>query len=161
MNARQYLFVVGCAVFFSHASFGVASMNSAEDLRPAPVISLNKNDFNGQGLWNGSAGWVSWCLESTVGLEGFIVFRVEEETGEEICLNQTLIPVDMYDLDERYGVQDPDAVEGGNGRYRLEAVTFAGEAQDLGFATVTFDAVPAMHLPQKMSPPWGRVFCAD
>ena len=100
-----------------------------------------------KGEWTENEGRVVWQLESTWGTAGFHVYRVNPESGEETSLNETLLPAAFYDAGAAYEVVDPEAVEGGEGTYRLEETEFSGAVFDLGTHAVVFARPPA---PAKM-----------
>ena len=92
-----------------------------------------------RGTWTENEGRVTWTLESTWGTAGFYVYRVDPMTGTETRLNENLLPVKFYASSAAYELADPQAVAGGAGSYRLEAIELSGAVLDLGVHAVAFE----------------------
>ena len=109
-----------------------------------------------RGVWTGDEGRVTWRLDSTWGTAGFYVYRVDPETGAGTRLNDFLLPVAFHVPDATYELADPEAIEGGEGTYRLEEVELSGAVFDLGVHAVTFapppPAAPIVPAPKAAAP---------
>ncbi|MGD9613010.1 MAG: MBG domain-containing protein [Kiritimatiellia bacterium] len=95
-----------------------------------------------RGVWAENEGRVAWRTGGSWGSAGFRVVRIDPLSGEETILNEVLLPVAFHDPAATYAVVDPEAVEGGAGRYRLEETTMAGGTNDLGTYEVAFAPPP-------------------
>ena len=95
-----------------------------------------------RGTWTENEGRVTWTLPSTWGTAGFYLYRVDPQTGTETRLSEILLPVEFYASGAAYALADPQAVAGGTGTYRLEAVELSGAVLDLGVHAVTFAPPP-------------------
>jgi uncharacterized repeat protein (TIGR01451 family) len=87
-------------------------------------------------------GVVVWSTSSEFGTAGFFVYRVDPVSGDETCLNDRLVPSGFNEAGSIYELADPEASDGGAGRYRLEEVELSGSVLDLGLHDVAFAAPP-------------------
>ncbi len=94
------------------------------------------------GVWRDGVGSVAWKTASAWGTAGFRVFRLDPESGAEICLCESVVPVAFHAPAATYELADPAAVAGGSGSYRLEEVEVAGGVRDLGVHAVVFAPPP-------------------
>lgn len=95
-----------------------------------------------RGVWEENEGRVVWRMGVAWGSAGFQVYRIDPVSGAEACLNETPLPVAFHDPAAAYAVADPEAVAGGQGRYRIAETTLAGETNDLGTFAVAFAPPP-------------------
>lgn len=95
-----------------------------------------------RGTWTENEGRVVWQTGPGWGTAGFRVYRIDPESGEETCLNETLLPAAFYESSATYAVADPEAVEGGAGTYRLEETELSGAVLDWGAHAVVFTPPP-------------------
>ena len=96
-----------------------------------------------RGEWREDGGRVIWNTAANWGTAGFRVYRRDPESGAEICLNKTLLPVAIQNPAQAYEVVDPAAAAGETGTYRLEETEISGGVRDLGVYTVEFILPPS------------------
>ena len=122
-----------------------------EEIGPLEVPAAGWADIaEVRGVWECNEGRVAWRMAGTWGTAGFRLYRVEPQTGLQTALNADLVPVAFHDPAATYAVADPEAVAGGQGRYRLEETTLVGETNDLGTFDVAF--VPPPPVPASVRP---------
>jgi len=92
------------------------------------------------GEWTDGQGRLAWRTSSEFGTAGFLVYRIDPETGAETRLNDRLLPSAFREDGATYGLVDPDAQAGSSATYRLEEIELSGETRNLGRHAVRFAA---------------------
>jgi len=89
------------------------------------------------GEWTGQAE-VVWRAESEYHTAAYLVYRVDEDSGEETLLTPDGVGVTPFSGNLVYRVIDPVGVEGAGAVYRLEEIEITGRAVELGVYDIEF-----------------------
>ena len=120
-----------------------AQTNLDLDLGIAPMGTTRAEVAEVWGEWTEGEGRVAWRTSSEWNTAGFLVYRVDPETGMETRLDDKLVPAAFNEAGAVYELADPEAAEGDERTYRLEEIELSGAALDLGIHVATFAAPPA------------------
>ena len=120
---------------------GQTNRNVDLGIRPQKATRATLSEVWGE--WRDGAGRVVWRTEAEWGTAGFVLYRVNPDTGAEEQLNTEAVPATLDGLGGIYEWVDPAAQEGARATYRLTEIEFAGTVQDLGTHEVVFGAPPA------------------
>ena len=139
MKARSKILGIAGAVGFMVGLSSVAGVETGWE--PAPRIGAEVEAVWGE--WADGEGRVAWRTSSEWRTAGFLVYRIDPETGAETRLGAGAVSAEFQETGAAYRLADPLAAEGGEGVYRLEEVKISGDVFDLGAHAIRFAPPPS------------------
>ncbi len=132
---------MGGLVYTDPVCFEAGSSNLTIDLGIAYItIKTRAAIVDVTGEWRDNAARVVWETGSEWGTAGFLVYRVDEETGEEVLITPEMVSSAFDPRGALYEAMDPVMTQGQTASYRIEEIEVFGDRIDLGTHRLVFTA---------------------